>query len=140
MGGAIHQQAAGPAADAVYPPDGGQAEGTDFVFRWSVPKDPDGDKITDYHFVLANRQDMRWPLSTNFDKLISRTADKGKAQYTLPSPGLLTADKPYYWRVRAKNEKGVWGPWSKTWSFTPQAPNYPLEVTLNFDRARESAL
>ena len=32
---------------------------------------------------------MRWPLSTNFDKLISRTADKGKSQYTLPSTGLL---------------------------------------------------
>ena len=73
------------APEAVYPPDGGQAEGTDFAFRWSVPKDPDGDKITDYHFMLANRQDMRWPLSTNFDKLISRTADKGKAQYTLPA-------------------------------------------------------
>ena len=36
------------APGAVYPPDGGQAEGTDFAFRWSVPKDPDGDKITDY--------------------------------------------------------------------------------------------
>ena len=66
------------APEAVYPPDGGQAEGTDFAFRWSVPKDPDGDKIADYHFVLANRPDMRWPLSTNFYKLISRTADKGK--------------------------------------------------------------
>ena len=87
------------APEAVYPPDGGQAEGTDFAFRWSVPKDPDGDKITDYHFMLANRQDMRWPLSTNFDKLISRTADKGKAQYSLPSAGLLTPDKVYYWHT-----------------------------------------
>ena len=83
--------------------DGGQAEGTDFAFRWSVPKDKGGDKITDYHFTLANRQDMRWPLSTNFDKLISRTADKGKAQYVLPSTGLLTGGKTYYWRVRAKD-------------------------------------
>jgi hypothetical protein len=78
------------APEPVYPSDGGQAEGTDFAFRWNAAKDADGDKITDYHFVLANRQDMRWPLSTNFDKLISRTADKGKAQYTLPSAGLLT--------------------------------------------------
>src|SRR5262249_47593484 len=79
------------APTAVYPPDDGQAAGTDFAFQWSVPSDPDGDKITDYHFVLANRQDMRWPLSTNFDKLISRTADKRNAQYTLSSPGLLTS-------------------------------------------------
>jgi hypothetical protein len=124
------------APEVVYPPDGGQAEGTDFAFRWSVPKDPDGDKITDYHFMLANRQDMRWPLSTNFDKLISRTADKGKAQYTLPSAGLLTGGKTYYWRVRAKDAKGVWGPWSKTFSFTPQAPNYPLEVALGYDKEK----
>lgn len=119
---------------AVYPPDGGQAEGTDFAFRWSTPKAPDGDKITDYLFMLSNRQDMRWPLSTNFDKLISRTADKGKAQYTLPSAGLLTGGKTYYWRVRAKNAKGVWGPWSKTFRFTPQAPNYPLEVAFGYDK------
>jgi hypothetical protein len=122
------------APEAVNPPDGGQAEGTDFAFRWSVPKDPDGDKITDYHFMLANRQDMRWPLSTNFDKLISRTADKGKAQYVLPGTGLLTGGKTYYWRVRAKDEKGVWGPWSKTFTFTPKAPNYPVEAALNYDK------
>jgi hypothetical protein len=122
------------APEAVYPPDGGRAEGTDFAFRWSVPKDPDGDAITDYHFVLSNRPDMLWPLSTNFEKLISRTADKGKAQYTLPAAGLLTGGKTYYWRVRAKDAKGVWGPWSKTVSFTPEAPNYPLEVALGYDK------
>ena len=59
---------------------------------------------------------------------------RASAQYTLPSAGLLTPDKQYYWRVRAKNEKGVWGPWSKTWSFTPRGPGYPLDVTLDFDR------
>jgi hypothetical protein len=36
----------------------------------------------------------------------------------------------YYWRVRARNEKGVWGPWGKTWSFTPGGPAQPAEVTL----------
>jgi hypothetical protein len=84
--------------------------------------------------VLADRADIKWPLSTNFYKLISRTAEKGKQQYTLPSAGLLTPDKQYYWHVRAKNEKGVWGPWSKTWSFTPRGPAYPLDVTVDFDR------
>src|SRR6476469_7064804 len=96
---------------AVYPPNNGQAEDTNFAFRWSAPKDPDGDKITDYHFVLASQPDMRWPLSTNFDKLISRTADKGKAQYVLPDTSLLTGGKTYYWRVKAKDQKGVWSPW-----------------------------
>ncbi len=121
---------------AVYPPDAGEAEGTDVVFRWNAPKQTGGGQIVDYHFELSHRQDMRWPLSPNFDKLISRTADKGKAQYTLPCLGLLTPDKQYHWRVRAKNEKGVWGPWSKTWSFTPRGPGYPLEVTLDFDQSK----
>jgi hypothetical protein len=121
------------APEAIYPADGGQAEGTDIAFRWSVPKDPNGDKITDYRFMLANRQDMRWPLSTNFDKLISRTADRGKARYALPGTGLLTGGTTYYWRVQAKNEKGVWGPWSKTFKFTPKAPNCPVEIALSYD-------
>ena len=73
-------------------------------------EDPDGSRIADYHFELSDRPDMKWPLSTNFYKLISKTADRGKAQYTLPHVGLLAADQKYYWRVRAKNEKGSLGP------------------------------
>lgn len=122
-----------PAASpgAVYPPDKGDAVGTDVAFQWTPPTDPDGDKITDYQFELSNRADLKWPLSMSFCKLISKTADAGKAQYTLPEPGLLTGDKKYYWHVRAKDAKGVWGPWSATWSFTVNAPNYPVDLTLD---------
>ena len=42
-------------------------------------------RIADYHFELSDRPDMSWPLSTNFSKLISKTADRGQAQYTLPA-------------------------------------------------------
>jgi hypothetical protein len=118
------------------PLDGGETNGTDIVFQWDVPKDPDGDRIADYHFELSDQADPKWPLSMSFYKLISRTADKGKAQYTLPYVGLLTPDKQYYWRVRAKDDKGVWGAWSKTWSFTPRAPGYPLAVTVDYDQNR----
>jgi len=119
-----------------FPRDGGEAEGTDLVFRWRPAKDPDGDRIADYHFELSDRPDMKWPLSTNFYKLISNTPDRGKDQYTLPHGGLLASDQKYYWRVRAKNEKGVWGPWSSTWSFTPRGPSSPVDVTLAFDPDR----
>src|SRR5712671_3256651 len=89
---------------ASYPPDGGEANGTDIVFQWTAADDPDGDVIGDYQFELSSRADMRCPLSLDFYKLISRTADvvkaKGKdgaksiakAQYTLSQPGLLTPD------------------------------------------------
>ncbi len=79
---------------------------------------------------------MRLPLSLSFYKLISRTADKKKgAQYSLLRPGLLTPGTKYYWRVRAMDKVGVWGPWSKTWSFTARGPAYPLDVTLDYDQA-----
>jgi hypothetical protein len=115
---------------AVAPADGGESDGTDLVFQWKAPADPDGDKIADYHFELSNRQDLRWPLSMTFFRLISKTADQGKAQFTVGAPGLLTADKKYYWRVRAKDAKGVWGPWSAVWSFTARGPNPPGGLSM----------
>ncbi|MCX8038386.1 MAG: fibronectin type III domain-containing protein [Candidatus Sumerlaeia bacterium] len=132
---------------AIYPPDGGEANGTDVVFQWTPAQSVNGERIEDYHFELSSRADMRYPLSMDFYKLISRTADvsreKGKdsakdkitakPQYTLTQPGLLTPDRRYYWRVRAMNESGVWGPWSKTWSFTPRGPAHPLDVAVDYD-------
>ncbi|MBI3469494.1 MAG: hypothetical protein HY000_41360 [Planctomycetes bacterium] len=145
-----------PAAppEPVFPPRGGEAEGTNIVFEWKPPADPDGDSIADYHFELSARPDMKWPLSMSFAKLISRTADaqppplsppsqgreRGvpacKPRYTLPEPGLLNPDRQYFWRVRAQDDKDVWGPWSETWSFTPRGTAPPLDVTLQFDGAR----
>jgi hypothetical protein len=127
-----------PAAPAAptFPPDKGEAEGTQLVFRWPGVRD----SVVDYHFELSDRQDMGWPLSPNFYKLISKTADRGKSQYTLPHGGLLAVDRTYYWRVRAKNEKGVWGPWSATWSFTPRGPASPTDVTLAVDRDRGTGI
>lgn len=117
-------------ASAVFPADNAQVKGTEIVFKWAPAKDPDGDAIADYQFELSDRADMRWPLSMSFYKLISRTADKGQAQYTLPSPGLLASDTKYYWRVKAKDAKGVWGGWSRIWSFTPHGAMPPTEVVL----------
>ncbi len=46
---------------ASYPPDGGEANGTDIVFQWTAANDPDGDVIGDYQFELSSRADMRCP-------------------------------------------------------------------------------
>jgi hypothetical protein len=145
-----------PAAPAapVYPPDAREADGTDVVFQWAAAKDPDGDAIGDYHFELSRRADMRWPLSMDFYKLISRTGDaikekdartgketvRVKAQYTLLQPGLLTPGQRYWWRVRAMDDKGVWGPWSRTWGFTPRGPAYPLDVTVDLGAAKAAGV
>jgi hypothetical protein len=93
----------------VYPAHGGESDGTDVAFQWNAATDPDGDAIMDYHFQLSDRPDMRWPMSPNFDKYISRTPDKGKTCYTLARPGLLRHGTTYYWHVKAKDSNGVWG-------------------------------
>ncbi|HVX11453.1 MAG TPA: hypothetical protein VHC22_09750 [Pirellulales bacterium] len=124
-----------PAAPAapVFPPASGEVDGTEIAFRWQSAADPDGDAITDYHFELSIRADMQWPLSMSFAKLISRTADVGQSRYTLPGPGLLNPDTEYFWHVRAKGEQGVWGDWSRTWSFVARGPAAPRDVRLEFD-------
>ncbi|MCI0360363.1 MAG: hypothetical protein L0211_17950 [Planctomycetaceae bacterium] len=118
---------------AVRPRDRGEAEGTSVVFEWEPALDPDGNKIADYHFELSSRADMKWPLSMSFAKLISRTSDAGSARFTLKAPGELNPDREHYWHVRAKDDQGVWGNWSKTWRFTPRGPSPPMEVALVYD-------
>jgi len=123
----------GTSPSPIAPANGGRSDGTDVVFQWNAAADPDGDAITDYHFQLADRPDVRWPMSPNFDKYISRTPDQSKARYALPRSGLLTHGKTYYWRVKARDSHGVWGPWSDIWSFTAQGPEYPVDVAIQHD-------
>jgi hypothetical protein len=114
----------------IFPAEKGRTDGTDIVFEWTPPPVAAGERIADYHFELSDRADLAWPLSSNFEKLISKTADQSQARYTLSQPGLLAPGVNYYWHVRAKNDKGVWGPWSKTWSFIAGGPTPPLDVRL----------
>lgn len=121
-----------PTAPAMplFPMEGGTTDGTDIVFRWQAPSVSEKDRVVDYHFELSDRADLAWPLSANFEKLIRNTPSRLNAEYRLPYVGLLTPGQKYWWRVRAQNDKGVWGPWSKTWSFTPGGPLPPSAVRL----------
>lgn len=123
-----------PPSKPINPPDGGEVEGTDIIFEWEEAKDPNNEPIVDYHFQLSDRPDMAWPLSPNFDRLISRTAFKGLNKYRVPCIGLLNPDTKYYWRVRARNASGVWSRWSQIWSFTVRGPGVPLDVRLEINR------
>jgi len=116
------------ASNTIIPADGATVEGTLVKFRWGPPACSGSSHVEDYHFQLSNTPDMRWPLSPNFDKLISRTASQGKAEWVAPSVGLLNPGTYYYWRVRAKNANGIWGPWSEVTSFRCAAPGVPINV------------
>jgi len=123
-----HAPAAPP--DAVAPKDGETVAGSQVTFQWTPATDPDGDRVVDYHFELSEHADVRWPLSPNFEKLTSLTPSRGKPQWTVPYAGLLNPDTPYYWRVRARDATGVWGPWSRTFGFRVKAPGVPLDLKL----------
>jgi hypothetical protein len=126
---------AAPSA-AVHPPNGGSSAGTRITFAWSPAKDPDGDRIADYQFQLSDREDLLYPVSPNFSRLVTLVSGRCEEKLALPRAGLLAAGGKYWWRVRAKDEKGVWGPWSPTWSFTAGGPAAPVDVRMDFDAAR----
>jgi hypothetical protein len=123
----------GPPAAALDPADGGQASGTRVTFRWQPPATEA--PAADYEFQLSEFPDVRYVLSSNFEKLISRTDNRGTSTYQLPYTGLLNPGQTYYWRVRARSEEGVWGPWSKVFSFAAQAPAVAVNVKARFDSA-----
>jgi hypothetical protein len=121
-----------PAAPAVAlsPRDGAQVEGTKVRFRWSPAKTAPSTHIDYYRIQLSDRPDMRWPLSTNFDKLLINSSEMNA--WTIPA-GLLNPGTSYYWRVRAKSYRDVWGPWSRTWSFRCAAPGVPVNLQAVVD-------
>jgi hypothetical protein len=123
-----------PAA-AVSPADAAEVEGTRVRFRWQPVQAPEATRIDDYHFQLGDRPDLLWVLSPNFDKLMSLTngGDVAGASYVLPDVGLLNPGQRYYWRVRARDDRGAWGPWSRIWSFTPQTPGVPGNLRVTRD-------
>ena len=116
-----------PAAP-LFPKSGDKIAGTNISFQWHPVE-----HAVDYHFELSPHADMRYCLSPVFEKLISRTPSQNTATWTIPEIGLLNPQQIYYWRVRARNEAGLWGPWSAIWNFTPTGPGMPLNLKLETD-------
>jgi len=102
-------------AKAVLPNDGGTVSvATPAKLSWQDAKDPDG-SIADYHIQVSARPDMLVPISCNFDLITGSS----KPEWDVPQ-GWLVKDRTYYWRVRARDNNGVWSNWSKIWKFRTQ--------------------
>ncbi|NKB72674.1 MAG: hypothetical protein GKR89_36855 [Candidatus Latescibacteria bacterium] len=120
-------------AQPLFPQSGAEVPGTRFTLSWeAVPE------AVDYHLELAPEPDLQYVLSPTFEKLISRTPSAGRAEWTIPYEGLLNPDQDYYWRVRSRNEAGLWGTWSPTWHFIAQAPGVVQDVRLETDWAQRA--
>lgn len=125
--------------EALLPADGETIKGTQFVFRWGAANDPDSDAITDYEFLLSDDPAVRWPLSSNFHRLTSLSGDGGAPQFTVPGTGLLNSNTTYYWKVRPRDVRGTWGPWSPVFSFRTRTPQPPQAVAIAVDAVSHSA-
>ena len=86
---------------------------------WSIPVDPDGDPIVDYEVIVSDDPLCRWPVSPNLERLISISKDAGTNTFSFDN-SFLNNNQTYYWKVRAQDKNGIWGPWSSVFEFTVQ--------------------
>ena len=79
---------------------------------WEASSDADGDRIANYRVQVSLRPDCAWPLVSSLDRDVRQGTS-----FRIPK-GWLNPRTPFYWRVRAEDDKGNSGPWSKVFRFT----------------------
>jgi hypothetical protein len=124
------------APQLLYPESNGHVAKLDFEFAWKHAKG-NGARVDDYHIQISRYKDFRWCVSPMFDRYVSRGKYQNQTRWQAELPNLLNPDECYYWRVRARNAKGVWSEWSETGRFTPHGPGEPLNLKIKHqDRKR----
>ena len=110
--------------------------GTDIVFRWQVPSDPDGDRIADYHFELFEPFGHAVAV---VDKLLQvDLEDRRPRQGAIHAakPGPVDARPAVLLASAGQGRKRRMGPLEQDLDFHPRGPAYPLEVALSYDPNR----
>ena len=100
-----------------FPADGTVVKATTFAFQWPNVKGAAG-----YQLQVSRRADMRIPYRPAFDVVVEPSS------HGSPYTGMFSPDTDYYWRVRTRNEDGVWGEWSDVWRFRWKGPRVPVGV------------
>ncbi len=101
-------------AQAITPAAGSNVENLNPRLEWSLSRDPDGDAIVNYHIEVSLRSDCAWPVVSTLDRDV-----REGTSFQIPR-GWLNPMTTYYWRVRAEDDKGNIGPWSRIFRFTTQ--------------------
>lgn len=91
-----------------------------FVLQWTAPDDPDGDAIASYRLEICERQDCLYPVTSFFDVVTG----SGATSYVVTNHSWFTRYRTYYWRVRARDARGQWGPASAPARFDVTADVY----------------
>jgi len=108
-----------PAPKLLYPPDNQTIRDEIVTYKWQ----PVAEAVA-YHLQVSRDPSFRWPYRPSLDVVYKGT------QYANPFWGIYNCETDYYWQVRAQNDKGIWGDWSKARTFRWQGPHIPVEVKL----------
>lgn len=121
-----------PPSAPSFPRDGSTVDSLKFTFTWMPAASQSGIGIIDYEFALSSRPDMKYPLSPTFSRYISAMHALLTPTFSIPLSGLLNSGQVYYWRVRAKDQNGIWSEWSPTWQFIAKGvmPPVPGSATI----------
>jgi len=110
--------------DAVSPVGGTVNPGT-VVLRASAFLDPDGDGHLESHWqVTTTAGDYSapvvdaWGNDTRFENIFKDVDTQAGVDITAYTANLFSADTPYYWRVRYRDEHLEWSDWSEEASFS----------------------
>ncbi len=96
------------------------------TLRWQQPASAQKRPISHYRIQVRFDPKMRVPVSPNLERVFA----SAKPQWQVPV-GWLVPNKKYYWRVRARDEGGIWSSWSKVASFTAQGPGLVKQITVD---------
>ncbi|MBM3124783.1 MAG: hypothetical protein FJZ87_06865 [Chloroflexi bacterium] len=105
---------------------------SNLVFSWP---EAEGAPVSGYHWQLSAFEDMRYPLSPTFDRLIEGDQIKrsgGRVNFTLPWRGMLPINRTLYWRVRPFGTDRWAGAWSAARPFKVRGPVAPEQVRATY--------
>ncbi len=106
-----------PAPKPTFPAAGAVVAKSTFAFRWEPIA---GAKR--YHMQVSKYADMRVPYRTYFDTIVETPSHETRTN------GMFSPGTDYYWRVRARNAAGMWGPWCEVRRFRWRGPRVPLDI------------